>query len=226
MKRNLFIAFFMVISVSLFAQNDITKFLGIPIDGFKPQMIEKLKAKGFVSSSIDKDVLEGEFNGKNVELHVVTNNNKVYRIVVSYMHRLDEGDIKIEFNNLYRQFKNNKKYAAFDDCTIPEEENISYEMAVNNKRYQASFYQKPNFTDTLAFQTTIQEKLFQKYTKQEIEDMSEEEVNKELFSLAMSYAEEAIFNKSVWFMISEMYGKYHIVLYYDNGYNKANGEDL
>ena len=65
-----------------------------------------------------------------------------------------------------------------------------------------------------------------KYTKQEIEDMSEEEVNKELFSLAMSYTKEAIFNKSVWFMIAEMYGKYHIVLYYDNGYNKANGEDL
>ena len=65
-----------------------------------------------------------------------------------------------------------------------------------------------------------------KYTKQEIEDMPEEEVNKELFSLAMSYTKEAIFNKSVWFMISEMYGKYHIVLYYDNGYNKANGEDL
>lgn len=56
--------------------------------------------------------------------------------------------------------------------------------------------------------------------------MSEEEVNKELFSLAMSYTKEAIFNKSVWFMIAEMYGKYHIVLYYDNGYNKANGEDL
>ena len=65
-----------------------------------------------------------------------------------------------------------------------------------------------------------------KYTKQEIEDMSEEEVNKELFSLAMSYTKEAIFNKSVWFMIAEMYVKYHIVLYYDNGYNKANGEDL
>ena len=38
--------------------------MGIPIDGFKLQMIEKLKIKGFVSSSSDKNVLEGEFNGK------------------------------------------------------------------------------------------------------------------------------------------------------------------
>lgn len=56
--------------------------------------------------------------------------------------------------------------------------------------------------------------------------MSAEEIEKELLSLAMSYMKEAIFNKSVWFMISEMYGKYHIVLYYDNECNKANGEDF
>lgn len=32
--------------------------------------------------------------------------------------------------------------------------------------------------------------------------------------------------RSVWFMISENNGKYSITMYYDNGYNKANGEDL
>ena len=32
--------------------------------------------------------------------------------------------------------------------------------------------------------------------------------------------------KSVWFMISESYGKYSITMYYDNEYNHANGEDL
>ena len=33
--------------------------MGIPIDGFKPEMIKKLKEKGFVSSTADKDILEG-----------------------------------------------------------------------------------------------------------------------------------------------------------------------
>ena len=32
--------------------------------------------------------------------------------------------------------------------------------------------------------------------------------------------------KSVWFMINERFGKYYIIMYYDNGYNQANGEDL
>ena len=32
--------------------------------------------------------------------------------------------------------------------------------------------------------------------------------------------------KSVWFMISESYGKYYIIMFYDNEYNRANGEEL
>ena len=32
--------------------------------------------------------------------------------------------------------------------------------------------------------------------------------------------------KSVWFMISESYGKYYIIMFYDNEYIRANGEDL
>ena len=75
MRRILSVAILLVISVSLFAQNDITKFMGIPIDGFKPEMIQKLKGKGFVSSTSDENILEGEFNGTQVNVYVVTNNN-------------------------------------------------------------------------------------------------------------------------------------------------------
>ena len=34
------------------------------------------------------------------------------------------------------------------------------------------------------------------------------------------------FNNKVWFMIAEYARKYYICMYYDNGYNKADGEDL
>ena len=33
-------------------------------------------------------------------------------------------------------------------------------------------------------------------------------------------------NRQVWFMIDERYGEYRILMYYDNCYNQANGEDL
>lgn len=37
---------------------------------------------------------------------------------------------------------------------------------------------------------------------------------------------EAMEKKSVWFMISEKYGKYYISMFYDNEYNHSDGEDL
>ena len=41
-------------------KKDITKFMGIPIDGTKTAMIQKLKAKGFTYNA-KMDRLEGEF---------------------------------------------------------------------------------------------------------------------------------------------------------------------
>lgn len=148
MKRLLIFAVLLMTSVSLSAQDvpakeekDVTKFLGIPIDGTKSEMIAKLKEKGFVSNEYYPDVLEGEFNGSDVQIHIGTNNNKVYRIMVADKHFLDETDIRIRFNNLYYQFKNNPKYITLDDYSIPENEDVSYQMTVNKKRYESAHYQ-------------------------------------------------------------------------------------
>ena len=37
----------LIVSLAVKAQKDVTKFLGIPVDGLKPAMIQKLKAKSF-----------------------------------------------------------------------------------------------------------------------------------------------------------------------------------
>ena len=124
-------------------EKDVTKFLGIPVDGFKSEMIQKLKEKGFVLSTYE-DALEGEFNGVSVSLSVVTNNNKVYRVVVIDNNNSSEADIKIRFNNLCRQFENNSRYvnASGKSYELIDDEQISYEMIVHKKRYEAAYYQK------------------------------------------------------------------------------------
>lgn len=227
MRRVLSIAILLVISVSLFAQKqkDITKFMGIPIDGFKPEMIQKLKEKGFVSSTSDKNILEGEFNGTQVNVHVATNNNKVCRIMLCDAHQMDETDIRIRFNKLCQQFKNNSKYTSLDDYTIPESEDISYEMGVNNKRYEAIFYQNPVITDSLAMANNIKEIILQKYSEKDLENPTED-IKTEITKMTLSYAMDLMSKKPVWFMISEFYGKYYITMFYDNEYNRANGEEL
>ena len=212
-------------SLTLFAQKDVTQFLGIPIDGFKPEMIKKLKAKGYVSSSVDKDILEGEFNGTQVNIYIVTNNNKVCRIMVCDANSINETSIKIRFNKLCHQFKNNSKYVTFDDYTISDEEDISYEMSVNNKRYEAIFYQQISAIDSTQIFNELKTNALNKYTEEELTNPTEE-IKNDIIKMSISYVMDMVEMKPVWFMISEHFGKYYITMFYDNEYNRANGEDL
>lgn len=223
MKKILFILL-MLVSITAFAENDVTKFLGIPVDGFKQDMIQKLKAKGFKYDTT-YDRLIGEFNGFDVEIGVVTNNNKVWRVMVADAVASSETDIKIKFNKLVSQFSANKRYmsGSTSDQTIPESEDISYKMLVDKKRFQASFFQLP--TDTVALRVALKSHLAGRFTLEQIECPTETE-QKEILFESTSYLLDIYSKKSVWFMISEEYGQYRILLYYDNEYNHSDGEDL
>jgi hypothetical protein len=226
MEKKIILIFMMLIfPVVSYSQKDVTQFLGIPVDGSKLGMIQKLKEKGYTISPTNKDILIGEFNGKDVNIHIVTNNNKVWRIMVADAYSIDETNIKLRFNNLIDQFQNNKNYRTLPDSTIvkykiPKEEDLSYELTIKKKRYEASFYQHLIEKDSIALAKETEEfKL--KYNS------IEESKKEEFFSKYIRETLEKYYMKSVWFMISEeRYGKYQIVMYYDNEYNKANGEGL
>ena len=215
-------------NIVVFAQKDVTTFLGIPIDGNKSEMKQKLIAKGYVPKKEgDNEYLEGEFNGTDVHIFIGTNNNKVYRIMVSDAKTQSEADIKIRFNKLVSQFKNNNKYIAFEDYTLSDSEDIEYEMTINKKIYDAVFYQ---FTDeekmdTLAMKKQAMDELLRKYTSEQLENPTEE-IIQEGKTIALRMVMDIIYKKPVWFRICELYGKYYITIFYDNEYNHANGEDL
>ena len=228
MKKLLFSLLATLLTLSLYAQNDVTTFLGIPVDGFKSEMRQKLIAKGFTPKKVgNNEYLEGEFNGTDVHIFIATNNNKVYRIMVCDANTQDEANIKIRFNKLVNQFENNKRYTALDQYTISDTEDISYEMLVHKKNFDALFYQNPDMekVDTLALQNKIREQLLEKYKPEQLENPTEE-MNQEVQAIAMRIGMDMIFKKPVWFRIWESYGEYYITMYYDNEYNHANGEDL
>ena len=228
MKKLLFSLLATLLTLSLYAQNDVTTFLGIPVDGFKSEMRQKLIAKGFTPKKVgNNEYLEGEFNGMDVHIFIATNNNKVYRIMVCDANTQDEANIKIRFNKLVNQFENNKRYTALDQYTISDTEDISYEMLVHKKNFDALFYQNPDMekVDTLALQNKIREQLLKKYKPEQLENPTEE-MNQEAQAIAMSIGMDMIFKKPVWFRICEHYGKYFITIFYDNEYDHANGEDL
>ncbi len=196
MRKFLTLLAMIAISASVFAQKEVTKFMGIPVDGSPTEMIKKLKAKGFTTDEgymrdvkvglIDWDgpeVLTGRFNGEKVLLGLLVEQNKVWRICLSDKNTRDETQIKIRFNTLVRQFENNDKYLYFYEQTIADDEDISYQMTVNKKQYEAIFAQKGE-------DGTIDEK------------------------------------RVVWFRISQRSEGYLIDMFYENEYNRADGSDL
>ena len=240
MKRLLsFVIGMFVMYTLVFGQSESTlKFLGIPVDGSKSERVAALKDKGFRYDS-NSGFLVGDFNGRESNIVIVENHGKVYRVVVFDANTSDEGQIKIRFNNLIHQFENsNGKYYYIDQNEmIPEDEDISYEISVNNKQYSAEFIYNPLYGN---------DELRDRLVNEVIEELGLEKIKDEKTAGGITYGEfysdKDNYNQlissvvgmkvfqmskgSVWFKIFEHYGKYYIGIYYDNLVNKPNGEDL
>lgn len=239
MKKLLSVALMCLCSLVLYAQKDVTTFLGIPVDGTKAEMIEKLKAKGFTSHPYDEDALRGEFNGEDVRISVVTNNNKVYRVAVFDENTRDEAQIRIRFNTLCRQFQNNGRYVSGSGQTIPKDENITLGI-LTNKQYEAVYYQwtisemkdmvSRMDTATIAKELmSFSEKFEKKYTEKGWDNITEEEMANDIKEIDFVQSMmKVLVKKCVWFKIDKAlsYGQFRIVMFYDNEYNRASGEDL
>lgn len=182
--KKVFLFFLMMLPVAVMGQKDVTTFLGIPVDGTKAEMVQKLKAKGF-SYDIKTKMLTGSFNGNESMIAIGENNGKVWRICVIEKVPRTESQIRIAFNNLTSQFEQNNRYIPYsDNIHLEDSEQIGYGIRLYHKEYANCFFQKNN---------------------EGVPD------NK----------------KKVWFCIKELeYLEYVLVIYYDNEYNMANGEDL
>ena len=241
MKKLLsFIIGILIMCSTVFGQSESTlKFLGIPVDGSKSEMIEALKTKGFEYDS-EYGLLIGDFNGRKSFIGIVENRGKVYRVAVMDANRCDDRQIKIRFNNLIHQFENNDKYFYIvPNNIIPEDEDIHYEILVNKKQYIAEFMYNPLYgndelRDRLINEAVEESKLFLEEKKDEKtidgitygEFYSDKDNYDQLISAQVSLKVIQMSNSSVWFKIFEYHGEYYIGLYYDNLLNKPNGEDL
>ena len=225
MKR-LFLLAILLVSMTASAQRVVTKFLGIPIDGSKKEMIRKLKNKGFHSVP-SHDFMRGEFNGEEVLLDIKTYKNKVCRINVVDDNDLSESAVKIRFNNLCRQFLSSKRYtkASDEDFIIPEDEDISHEIRVNAKDYFAVFYQEVAPADTVAFNKEIEKYAFENEPADLLDESTDlgQQFKRVYIDL---YKLKARLNRSVMFIIFGDNGRYRIGISYVNKWNEAQGEDL
>lgn len=232
MKKLLsFIIGILIMCSTVFGQSESTlKFLGIPVDGSKSEMVKALKAKGFEYDS-ESGFLIGDFNGKKSQIAIAENHGKVYRVVIFNADTYDEGQIKVMFNNLIHQFENNDKYFyIFPNNIIPEDEDIHYEILVNKKQYIAEFMYNPLYGNDELRDRLINEAVEESEevikNGKNIEFYSDKDNYDRLVSSVAGLKVIQMSNSSIWFKIFEHYGKYYIGLYYDNLLNAPNGEDL
>ena len=240
MKRLLsFVIGILIMCFTVFGQSESTlKFLGIPVDGSKSEMVAALKDKGFRYDS-NSGFLVGDFNGRESHIGIVENHGKVYRVVVFDANTYDAGQIKIRFNNLIHQFENSngKYYYTVPNNPIPEDEDISYEISVNNKQYSAEFIYNPLYGNDELRDRLINE-VIEELGLEKIKDektaggitygefYSDKDKYNQLISSLVGLKIIQMSNSSVWFTICNHYGEYFIGIYYDNLINKPNGEDL
>lgn len=173
MRKALIIVILFLFSVACLGQDSGTlKFLGIPIDGSEAQFAAKLKSKGFVYDSYYESY-KGQFNGKDVDVYIHTNHDLVDRVYVAFPKNSEEG-IRVEFNRLLSQFNDTGKYMDLSmNQEIPSEEDISKEITVNNKRYQASFSYFDPDRDPIGFVDGLLDKLSDFYTKEQLDYLKE-----------------------------------------------------
>lgn len=247
MKRFLLsVLLLMSLPVVVFGQQEVTKFLGIPVDGSRSKMIRKLIKKGFKPSSLDRNTLMGEFNGENSFVSVMTNRNKVWRVCVIDVVGRDEHEIKVRFNQLCEEFfesgryvtarehvlaslTRNVKYVSTSDSPdnymLSDDDDISHGISCNDTIYGVSFCQLPTKSDTTEVMKEVMTVFVDKYSVVQMSNPTEE-VRAEMRAEAVKRLDEQTSMRAVWFRIHEIDGKYRIALYYDNKYNEASGEDL
>ena len=137
-----------LISVMALAQSDVTKFLGIPVDGSVDAMARKLEAKGFkiVLRESECVTMEGVFNGAKSNIFVFGNGHKVGKIGVAEDLTIESRtNAKNRYNRIVKQFMNKSGYTYLDVNLIPDDEDIEYEMLVKDKQYRTTFYQMPEW---------------------------------------------------------------------------------
>jgi len=217
----------------VYAQKDVTTFLGIPVDGTRSEMINKLKEKGFTYDK-QNDNLVGEFNGRQSVVNVKTHNNKVWRVTIADAVPSSESEIRIRFNNLCAQFdrKSDKYISAVDSgFYTPEDEDISYGITIKNKRYDAYYYQKPNteLFDLEKYNQRVREVLLTQFTPEQIENPTPEQakiIEELTHNEASKITIEIVESKPVWFCINKYLNQYYIRYFYDNEYNNNSDDDL
>ena len=231
MKRIILSFLFVLMALAVLAQTDNTiKFLGIPVDGKKSEMVSALMKKGFVYDA-NRNAMVGKFNGVMSIVLISEKYGKVDRVIVSDdCATRDQADIRIRYNNLISQFEklNDRYYTIEPNERIPDNENISREIRFHKKKYQAIFFYIPIQNNQELANKVIEEAFAEVKERVDAEVLARKSEEEKLQMLIDLLGERITLMTTgyVWFTILEEHGRLSIAIYYENENNQPNGDEL
>lgn len=142
MKKFYLIFICLLFSTCIFCQERVPEFFGIPIDGTKEEMIQKLVETGKFIKCVSGDkydlmLINEDFIRLGVYpfVKIYTHDSKVAIIQQDFLN-LSAKVAKILFNVFVERFSNDSEFIVLKGDLIPEKEDIFYEMRVNKKEYK------------------------------------------------------------------------------------------
>lgn len=226
MKRVVVFLVLFVTSVVMFGQRGVTKFMGIPVDGTKSEMLEKLKAKGFVSFTKVKDILQGELDGRKVNVYLETYHDKVWQVVVADVYTLDGEGIKERFNGLCEQFSKDLDYfgriSTEDGNVIPDSVDVETMMSQDMCRaiYVYRYYDDVGEDKS----KELNDYFLTKYTQNEIDNPTKE-IEDDMEIMKNDYYTQFVSRYEVFIdIVQKSKGNYFILMRYVNKCNNEMGK--
>lgn len=216
MKKIAVLILFLCSSVC-FAQRDVIKFLGIPVDGTREEMISAIKnLNRFQYFRYEtNDSFLGKFNGVDSFITISYNNGLVDRVFVWEADPRTLKETVKAYNTLIDQFSKNDKYVDLLQCSqmkIQPGENVRRNMRVNGLTYEARFFYIPDMEERERVLKTVDGMSFS-----------------DRIDYVFDYAERNMVD-IVWFRINKIgigARDWSIPIYYENTRNRPHeGEDL
>lgn len=144
MKKLFSILLVTLLSFSVSAENEVTSFMGIPVEGNKKTLTESILSKGF---KLTKDNhIYGWYNSENVLVKILEGDKGVYGIEVIEVKGTKEVLSAItKYNSMVDWFKNLANYTEYEANTPIIFDNIetkSIKKFIEKEWFVAEFYQK------------------------------------------------------------------------------------
>lgn len=129
----------MVISISLFAQQNVVWFQDIPIDGTKREIRKELRARGYAYNRAG-DYFKGIVDGQ--ESKIILHSTRRMVDAIGVVNNIEKSNLADAYNSKVEQFLNDEDYIFIAGGKINQKSIDDYRMVAYPEFYHTVFHQK------------------------------------------------------------------------------------